>query len=106
MLILIHPRHSSIHLSIDATHYEVCQDTHHRGLRTYNNAPKLPQTHRNVIEMEDSLLQKEVKNGKVHTNCGCTLIAIHHRHSLFHFSLDQTNYEACQNTHGRGLRNI
>ena len=41
------------------------------------------------------------KNKKKWANYGGTSIAIHPRHSLVHFSIDPTNYEAGQNILGR-----
>ena len=73
----------------------------------YENTSKLPKTYRNGSEIEDGLFQKGSKDmANFFKDCRGTSILIHPRHSSVHFSIDATNYEACQDAHHSGLRNV
>ena len=98
-------RHSYTHLSIDATHYEACQDTHYRLLRSVQNEPQTAQKH---IQMADKwkifTFKRQKINGKFFKHCRGTSIFIYPRHSPVHFSINPTQCEIVRTP--RGVQNI
>ena len=96
---------SKVAQTIDAAHYEVCQDTHRRGLRNVQNGS---QTVQNLYKWEEKwkifIFKRQQRNGTLlKENCRDTSISIYPRHFPVHVSIDPTQYEAFQNTHCRGV---